>query len=84
MATRRHGRSHEQAVAVADAAVAEAEAEAAAAERAAEQYSAGGPRRSGSDLASQLIDLARLREAGVLSAAEFETAKSSLLDGRAG
>lgn len=83
MATRGHGRSHEQAVAEADAAVAEAEAEAAAAERAAEEYS-GGPRRGGSDLASQLIDLARLREAGVLSAAEFEAAKSSLLGGRSG
>jgi uncharacterized membrane protein len=69
-----------EAVAESEAAVREAEAEAAAAERAAEQYSTFGswpaPRN---DLASQLDDLARLREKGALSQAEFEAAKSRLL-----
>jgi uncharacterized membrane protein len=71
--------SHQQAVAESEAAVREAEAEAAAAERAAEQYSTFGPRPGGDDLVSRLDDLATLREAGVLSQAEFEAAKSKLL-----
>jgi putative oligomerization/nucleic acid binding protein len=68
-------------VAQSEAAVAEAEAEAAAAERAAERYFAVRPRPAGDDLASQLDGLAKLRESGVLSAEEFETAKSRLLGG---
>jgi hypothetical protein len=67
--------SYQNAVAQSEAAVAEA----AAAERAAERYSSGRPRPAGDDLVSQLDDLAKLREAGVLSAAEFEAAKSRLL-----
>lgn len=73
--------SYKHAVAQSEAAVREAEAEAAAAERAAERYSAVRPRPTRDDLASQLDDLARLRESGVLSAKEFETAKSRLLSG---
>lgn len=73
--------SYQHAVAQSEAAVAEAEAEAAAAERAAEQYSAFRPRPAGNDLVSQLDDLAKLREKGVLSAEEFEAAKSRLLGG---
>jgi len=73
--------SYQQAVAQAEAAVQEAEAEAAAAERAAEQYSTFGSAPSGRDLVSSLDDLARLRESGVLSAAEFEAAKVKLLGG---
>jgi uncharacterized membrane protein len=73
------------AVTESQAAVAEAEAEAAEAERAAAQYSASGSRGTGpasrDDLVSRLDDLARLREKGVLSQAEFETAKSRLLGG---
>lgn len=65
----------------AEAAVREAEAEAAAAERAAEQYSAFRSAPGGADLVSRLDDLARMRESGVLSAAEFETAKARLLAG---
>jgi uncharacterized membrane protein len=68
----------------AESAAAVAEGEARAAEQAAEQYSSSGPRRSGGDLASQLDDLARLRQAGVLSAAEFEAAKTSLIGGPPG
>ena len=83
-AARLHDRTHEQAVAGAEAAVAEAEAEAKAAERAAERYSAGTRHRGGDDLASQLQDLSRLRQTGVLSAREFEAAKSALLGGRSG
>lgn len=71
--------SYQQAVAESEAAVREAEAEAAAAERAAEQYSTFGQRAGGDDLVSRLDDLATLREAGVLSQAEFEAAKSKLL-----
>lgn len=71
--------SYQRAVAQSEAAVREAEAEAAAAERAAERYSAFPPRPAGDDLVSQLDDLAKLRESGVLSAEEFEAAKSRLL-----
>ena len=71
----------EQAVAESEAAVREAEAEAAEAERAAEQYSTGSRPAASDDLVSRLDDLARLREKGVLSQAEFETAKSRLLGG---
>jgi uncharacterized membrane protein len=71
-----------QAVAESEAAVREAEREAEAAERAAEQYSAFGSRPAPrNDLASQLDDLARLRDKGALSQAEFEAAKARLLDG---
>jgi uncharacterized membrane protein len=73
--------SYQQAVAQAEAAVQEAEAEAAAAERAAEQYSTFGSTPDSRDLVSSLDDLARLRESGVLSAAEFEAAKGKLLGG---
>jgi uncharacterized membrane protein len=74
------GQSLEQAVAESEAAVREAEAEAAAAERAAEQYSTHASRPViHDDLVSRLDDLATLREKGVLSQAEFETAKSRLL-----
>jgi uncharacterized membrane protein len=74
------GQSLEQAVAESDAAVREAEAEAAAAERAAEQYSTHASQPViHDDLVSRLDDLATLREKGVLSQAEFETAKSRLL-----
>jgi len=74
------GQSLEQAVAASEAAVREAEAEAAEAERAAEQYSTHGSRPAArDDLVSRLDDLAKLREKGVLSQAEFETAKSRLL-----
>lgn len=73
--------SYQRAVAQSEAAVREAEAEAAAAERTAERYSAFPPRPEGDSLASQLGDLAKLREAGVLSPGEFEAAKSRLLGG---
>ena len=73
--------SHRQAVAASEAAVAEAEAEAEAAERAAERYSTFRPPPGGNDLVTQLADLARLRDSGALSAAEFEKAKSRLLAG---
>jgi len=77
--------STEQAVAESEAAVREAEAEAAEAERAAEQYSTmsswGNRPAPRDDLVSRLDDLAKLRESGVLSQAEFETAKSRLLAG---
>ncbi len=72
--------SYQQAVAESEAAVREAEAEAEAAERAADQYSAR-PQPGGNDLVTQLGDLAKLRDKGVLSQAEFETAKSRLLGG---
>jgi hypothetical protein len=66
----------------AEAAVREAEREAEAAEREAEQYSAFGSRPAPrDDLASQLDDLARLRDKGALSQAEFEAAKARLLSG---
>jgi len=81
-ATSAPGHTLEQAVAESEAAVREAEAEAAEAERAAEQYSATGSRPAArDDLVSRLDDLARLREKGVLSQAEFERAKSRLLGG---
>jgi uncharacterized membrane protein len=73
------GQSYQQVVAESDAAVREAEAEAAAAQREAEQYSTIGPRAGGDDLVSRLGDLAKLRESGMLSAEEFEAAKSKLL-----
>ncbi|HEY6309233.1 MAG TPA: SHOCT domain-containing protein [Streptosporangiaceae bacterium] len=74
------GQSLEHAVAESEAAVREAEAEAVAAERAAEQYSTHASRPViHDDLVSRLDDLATLREKGVLSQAEFETAKSRLL-----
>lgn len=73
--------SYQHAVAQSEAAVREAEAEAAAAEQAAERYSAFPPRPAGDDLVSQLDDLAKLRESGVLSREEFEAAKSRLLGG---
>jgi uncharacterized membrane protein len=71
----------------AEAAVREAEAEAAAAERAAERYSTfhSAPESSGSssssDLFTKLDDLAKLRDSGVLSEAEYESAKDKLLGG---
>jgi len=75
---------HSAAYSQAEQAVAEAEAEAAAAERAAQQYATLGPRApqpagGQDDVVSKLDDLARLRDAGVLSAAEFEAAKGKLL-----
>ena len=82
--TAHRAQQHSAAHAEAEQAVAEAEAEAAAAERAAQQYATLGPRApqptgGQDDVVSRLNDLARLRDAGVLSAAEFETAKSKLL-----
>ena len=76
-------RSQQQAVAESEAAVREAEAEAEAAERAAERYSTMRPQRppGGDDVTGQLSDLARLRESGAISQAEFEAAKSRLLGG---
>jgi len=71
--------SHHQAVAESQAAVWEAEAEVEAAERAAAQYSTFRPPPGGDDVVTRLGDLARLREAGVLSADEFEVAKAKLL-----
>ena len=73
--------SHHQAVAESQAAVREAEAEAEAAERAAAQYSTSRPPSGGDDVVTRLGDLARLREAGVLSPEEFEVAKAKLLSG---
>ena len=73
--------SRHQAVAESQAAVREAEAEAEAAERAAAQYSTFRPPPGGDDLVTRLGDLARLREAGVLSPEEFEAAKAKLLSG---
>src|SRR5215471_14132716 len=67
----------------AEAAVREAEAEAAAAERAAERYStfhSDSAPESG-DLFSKLDDLTKLRDSGVLSEAEYESAKDKLLGG---
>lgn len=81
-AASRPGQSLQDAVAESEAAVREAEREAEAAERAAEQYSTFGSRPAPrNDLASQLDDLARLRDKGVLSQAEFEAAKASMLGG---
>ncbi len=75
--------SQQQAVAESEAAVREAEAEAEAAERAAERYSTMHPQRAAGadDVTGQLGDLARLRESGAISQAEFEAAKSRLLGG---
>ncbi|HEY2488580.1 MAG TPA: SHOCT domain-containing protein [Streptosporangiaceae bacterium] len=75
---------HSAAYTEAEQAVAAAEAEAAAAERAAQQYARLGPvppqpAAGQDDVVSRLDDLARLRDAGVLSAAEFEAAKGKLL-----
>jgi|HubBroStandDraft_6_1064221.scaffolds.fasta_scaffold28398_2 hypothetical protein len=75
---------HSAAYTEAEQAVAAAEAEAAAAERAAQQYARLGPvppqpGAGQDDVVSRLDDLARLRDAGVLSAAEFEAAKGKLL-----
>jgi len=75
---------HSAAYTEAEQAVAAAEAEAAAAERAAQQYARLGPAPpqpavGQDDVVSRLDDLARLRDAGVLSAAEFEAAKGKLL-----
>jgi len=70
------------AVVESEAAVREAEAAVAEAERAAEQYSTIRPQPSaagGNDLLGQLAELARLRDAGALSEAEFEAAKVRLL-----
>ena len=70
------------AVAESEAAVREAEAAVAEAERAAEQYSTIRPQppaTGGNDLLGQLAELARLRDAGALSEAEFEAAKVRLL-----
>jgi uncharacterized protein DUF6325/putative oligomerization/nucleic acid binding protein len=70
------------AVAESEAAVREAEAAVAEAERAAEQYSTMRPPPSATgdnDLPGQLAELARLRDSGALSAAEFEAAKVRLL-----
>jgi hypothetical protein len=64
-----HSAEERQAVAESEAAVREAEAEAAAAQRAADD----------DDLVSRLAGLARLRDSGALSAAEFEAAKARLL-----
>lgn len=70
-----------QAVADSEAAVRAAEADAQAAERAAERYSTTGSsyQAADDDLVSRLADLARLRDSGALSAAEFESAKARLL-----
>jgi uncharacterized membrane protein len=73
--------SRHQAVAESEAAVREAEAEVEAAERAAAQYSTFRPPPGGDDVVTRLGDLARLREAGVLSPDEFEAAKAKLLSG---
>ena len=75
---------HSAGYAEAEQAVAQAEAEAAAAERTAQQYATFGPGAQQpapgqDDVVSRLDDLARLRDAGVLSAAEFEAAKVKLL-----
>ena len=83
-AHRAQQQQHSAAYTEAEQAVAEAEAEAAAAERAAQQYATLGPRSpqpaaGQDDVVSRLDDLARLRDAGVLSAAEFEAAKGKLL-----
>jgi uncharacterized membrane protein len=71
------------AVAESEAAVREAEAAVAEAERAAEQYSTMRPQpwaAAGDDLSSRLAELARLRDSGALSEAEFEAAKFRLLN----
>jgi len=82
MLSRSSGRldPEQQVVAESEAAVREAEAEAEAAERDTERYATRGSHPAApDDLVSQLADLARLRESGALSAAEFEAAKARLL-----
>ena len=70
----------QQAVAESEAAVRQAEAEAEAAERDAERYATlGSSPAAHDDLVSRLADLARLRDSGALSAAEFDAAKARLL-----
>jgi len=73
--------SQQQSATESQAAVRQAEAEAAAAERAAEQYSTvhQTPASGDDDLVSRLGDLAKLRESGALTSAEFEAAKAKLL-----
>ena len=76
MLSRSSGRldREQRVVAESEAAVREAEAEAA------ERYTTLGSHPTAhDDLVSQLADLARLRESGALSAAEFEAAKARLL-----
>jgi hypothetical protein len=80
MLSRSSGRlaQEQQLVAESEAAVREAEAE--AAERDAERFTTlGSPPAARDDLVSQLADLARLRESGSLSEAEYEAAKARLL-----
>jgi hypothetical protein len=83
-AQRAQRQQHSAAYSEAEQAVAEAEAEAAAAEQAAQQYSTFGPRapqpaQGRDDVVSRLDDLAKLRDAGVLSETEYEAAKGKLL-----
>ena len=78
MLSRSSGRldQEQRVVAESEVAVREAEAEA----EAAEWYTTlGSYPAAHDDLVSQLADLARLRESGALSAAEFEAAKARLL-----
>jgi len=72
---------HREAMADAEAAVREAEAAAEAAEHAAEQYSTLGGTADEGGPVSELDELARLRDSGVLSAAEYQAAKDRLLGG---
>jgi hypothetical protein len=75
-----HLAQEQQVVAESEAAVRQAEAEAEAAERDAERFATlGSDPAVHDDLVSRLADLARLRESGALSAAEFEAAKARLL-----
>lgn len=80
------GQGTAAAVAEAEAAVQQAEAEAAAAQHAAERYATRRPEpesapAAGNDLVGELADLARLRDSGVLSQAEFESVKAKMLGG---
>jgi hypothetical protein len=69
-----------QVVAESEAAVRQAEAEAEAGERDAERYATLGSNPTAhDDLVSRLTELARLRDSGALSAAEFDAAKARLL-----
>jgi hypothetical protein len=82
MLSRSSGRpdQEQRVVAESEAAVREAEAKAEAAERDTERYATLSSHPTVPDsLVSQLADLARLRESGALSAAEFEAAKARLL-----
>ena len=75
-----HLGQEQQVVAESEAAVRQAEAEAEAAERDAERYATlGSSPAAHDDLVSRLADLARLRDSGALSAAEFVAAKARLL-----